>query len=138
MKPFDLEAAMRGEPLITRDGKTAKFIVCVPEAPITGNLVALLAGEIFVFTESGRYYVDGTDSLYDLFMQVPEYGYFTQGFIDTLLASAQFMSEEQVRRYAYGRVCFKIEKSDSGAITITPLPDPDKLEEGAPEVEDIL
>ena len=31
MKPFDLEAAKRGEPIVTRDGREAKFIAHVPE-----------------------------------------------------------------------------------------------------------
>lgn len=31
MKPFDLEAAKRGEPIVTRDGRAAKFIAHVPE-----------------------------------------------------------------------------------------------------------
>lgn len=31
MKPFDLDAAKRGEPLITRDGRPAKFVAHVPE-----------------------------------------------------------------------------------------------------------
>ncbi|WP_042298993.1 hypothetical protein [Paraburkholderia kururiensis] len=31
MKPFDLEAAKRGEPLVTRDGRKAVFIAHVPE-----------------------------------------------------------------------------------------------------------
>lgn len=32
MKPFDLEAAKRGEPIQTRDGRPVKFIAHVPEA----------------------------------------------------------------------------------------------------------
>lgn len=31
-QPFDLEAAKRGEPLVTRDGRKAKFVAYVPEA----------------------------------------------------------------------------------------------------------
>lgn len=32
MKPFDLEAAKRGESIVTRDGREVKFIAHVPEA----------------------------------------------------------------------------------------------------------
>ena len=32
MKPFDLEAAKRGEPIQCRDGRPVKFIGHVPEA----------------------------------------------------------------------------------------------------------
>lgn len=55
MKPFDLEAAMRGEPIVTRDGRKAKFIGYVPEAVGTEKVVALVAGVIDTYQENGRF-----------------------------------------------------------------------------------
>ena len=46
MKPFDLEAAKRGEPIMTRDGREAKFIAHVPEAAAAQQIVYLVEGEI--------------------------------------------------------------------------------------------
>ena len=37
MKPFDLEAAKRGEPIVTRGGEAAKFIAHVPDADKIGR-----------------------------------------------------------------------------------------------------
>ena len=55
MKPFDLEAAKRGEPIICRDGTPAKFIAHVPEANISERVVALMGTSIELFHESGMY-----------------------------------------------------------------------------------
>ncbi len=39
--PFNLQSAMSGHPLITRDGHKAKFIAYVPEMPLEGRVIAL-------------------------------------------------------------------------------------------------
>lgn len=69
--PFNLEAAMRGEPLITRDGRRMKFVAYVPEAK-EYKVIAFLHGrdEADKFTVDGRYYAGLTsnDSCRDLFM----------------------------------------------------------------------
>ena len=70
-RPFNLEAAMRGEPLITRDGRRMKFVAYVPEAK-EYKVIAFLHGrdEADKFTVDGRYYAGSTsnDSCRDLFM----------------------------------------------------------------------
>ena len=53
MKPFNLEAAMRGDPIITRSGETAKFITYVPEADEQDRVVVLINGEITAVGEDG-------------------------------------------------------------------------------------
>lgn len=55
-RPFDLEAAMRGEPIVTRDGRQARFIAHVPEAAQSGRVVAMIEGCELPFL----YYEDGT------------------------------------------------------------------------------
>ena len=69
MKPFDLEAAKRGEPLVTRDGRKARFIGHVPEALSGFRVVVFLEGdgEASDYLESGAYYEDDP-SEHDLFM----------------------------------------------------------------------
>ena len=41
-KPFNLEAAKRGEPLITRGGDKARFVAHVPEACAECRLICLI------------------------------------------------------------------------------------------------
>ena len=66
MKPFDLEAAKRGEPIQCRDGTPAKFIAHVPEAYDGRQLIVLINNFIFTHFENGREYPSDTDR--DLFM----------------------------------------------------------------------
>lgn len=55
-RPFDLEAAKRGEPLVTRYGRSVKFVAYVPEAR-EYKVVAFLEGEdeVRTFTKDGLY-----------------------------------------------------------------------------------
>lgn len=73
MKPFDLEAAKRGEPVCTRDGRPAR-IVCWDRA---GNpdypLVILVLNdmgneEAHLMSENGSFYFNADLSPFDLFM----------------------------------------------------------------------
>ncbi|MFA5630310.1 MAG: hypothetical protein WC997_02260 [Porticoccaceae bacterium] len=54
MKPFDLEAAMRGAPIQTRKGRPAKFLAFVPEAMLTQRLVVLVGQSVLTICESGE------------------------------------------------------------------------------------
>lgn len=67
--PFDLEAAQRGEPLITRNGRKAKFVAYVPEVE-DEKVVALIGGDIATFYENGSYHRNFEHRL-DLFMAPP-------------------------------------------------------------------
>lgn len=55
MKPFDLEAAKRGEPIQTREGTPVKFIAHVPEADQSRRVVVLIGGEIVCFDGNGSH-----------------------------------------------------------------------------------
>jgi hypothetical protein len=68
MKPFDLEAAKRGTPIITRDGRKVKFIAHVPEATLNHRVVVLYGDVIRTFPDSGKYYSSDHESVLDLFM----------------------------------------------------------------------
>lgn len=69
MKPFDLEAAKAGKPLITRDGRSARFIAHVPECKLERSVVAHIhnVGVVSTFDPFGRYNVD-SETVGDLFM----------------------------------------------------------------------
>lgn len=68
-QPFDLEAAKRGEPLVTRDGRKAKFVAHVPESE-KYPVVAIIEGdECFGgFTRDGKWIEEILNSTFDLFM----------------------------------------------------------------------
>lgn len=67
MKPFNLEAAKRGQPIECRDGTPAKFIAHVPDAHKREQVVALVGESIELFYESGMY-VERTEDSRDLCM----------------------------------------------------------------------
>lgn len=69
MKPFDLEAAKRGKPIQTRDGRSVRFVGHVPEASENYRVVAFVAGETYVqlYADDGKY-VLGVETRHDLFM----------------------------------------------------------------------
>ena len=55
MKPFDLEAAKAGAPIVTRDGRPAKFIAHAAEAHLNQRLLVLIDGTVCTRFESGKY-----------------------------------------------------------------------------------
>lgn len=56
MKPFDLEAAKRGEPICNRDIEDCVFITHVPDATPEYRVVALTPSkEVYCFDETGHY-----------------------------------------------------------------------------------
>ena len=69
MKPFDLQAAKAGAPIVTRDGRPAKFIAHVAEAHPNQRLLVLIRGIVYRHFEGGRCMLNpGDESPYDLFM----------------------------------------------------------------------
>lgn len=68
-QPFDLEAAKRGEPLVTRDGRKAKFIAYVPESEKYPVAAIIEGSEGFdAFTRDGKWSAGIINSTLDLFM----------------------------------------------------------------------
>ena len=65
--PFNLEAAMRGEPIVTRDGRQAKFVAYEPGSE-SYSVVSLIDGEIQTHNEQGLFFNDGSECEDDLFM----------------------------------------------------------------------
>ncbi|WP_175969636.1 hypothetical protein [Burkholderia sp. BCC0322] len=69
MKPFDLEAAKRGEPIVTRDGRSVAFVAHDPNFSETHRVITRVEGTTAprCYFESGAYFKEGPDDL-DLFM----------------------------------------------------------------------
>lgn len=68
LKPFDLEAALRGEPVVTRDGRevtqVTKFVARGEIYPI----YAVVDGDVYSYTILGEYDEERPSSRNDLFM----------------------------------------------------------------------
>lgn len=76
MKPFDLQAALAGKPVVTRGGKQVLAIHKMPHAT-KFNVVVTIEGRDYPLctNENGRYLVtDSVEHQHDLFM-VPEVRY---------------------------------------------------------------
>ena len=69
MKPFNLEAAKAGQPVVTRAGKEVKFIAYIPEAKELDRVIVLNGVNVQAHKENGSYYSDQAPSQYDLFMK---------------------------------------------------------------------
>lgn len=69
MKPFDLEAAKRGEPLVTRDGRKATFVAHTPQCAVACRVWVHVEGEasLLGFYENGLMSPRREDG-WDLFM----------------------------------------------------------------------
>ena len=57
MKPFNLEEAKSGKPLVTRDGRSARYVACVPDAREDSRLVVFVVGNSCptTYSEAGVY-----------------------------------------------------------------------------------
>lgn len=69
MKPFDLQRAIVGDPLLTREGKTARFVAHLPECDNNYRVIAIVAGDgaATAYGEDGRMW-RGEDRHNDLMM----------------------------------------------------------------------
>jgi hypothetical protein len=71
MKPFNLEAALRGEPVITRDGRPVKIAVYNEDASFGESVLGWLEGSSFSWARDGQYLLQDCES-FDLFMAPTE------------------------------------------------------------------
>lgn len=67
-KPFDLEKAMAGEPVVTRDGRPYKFGAYNPDAKSPYKIIGWLNREHTSHSEDGIFYPDRRTCINDLFM----------------------------------------------------------------------
>lgn len=68
MKPFDLEKALAGEPVITRDGKKATEVVFLKTADDLYVVIAVVDGKVLSYTKDGKYWASKSADQNDLFM----------------------------------------------------------------------
>ena len=115
MKPFDLEAAKRGEPIVSRDGREVKFVAHVPEANAGHRLVVLCDEVIYSHYVDGRYHRDAVDeSSVDLFMATKKFSVWVNLYSDgywTMQDTQEDADEHNnfYRSYRIGKKAFKME-----------------------------
>lgn len=68
MKPFDLEAAKRGEPIINRQGVEARFLGHVAENEEFERIAVAAGGTIYGCSETGLFARYDPETCLDLFM----------------------------------------------------------------------
>lgn len=68
MKPFNLEEAMAGNPVQTRDGIEVTQLTFFDDPRLTYSVFAMVGDSLLKFTKSGRFYYGDGISSYDLFM----------------------------------------------------------------------
>ena len=108
MKPFDLEAAKRGEAICTRDGRPARIIefnMKNKNFPIVAIISCKDEEKVASFTKEGNYYTGMSGDVKDL-MMAPE---IEEGWINVYKTETEFVggkifsSKEEAldKRYAF-------------------------------------
>lgn len=68
MKPFDLQEALAGKPVVLQDGTPVIIAGFNPNAKSVYKLAGWLDDEVESWDENGMYYEDNDNSKYNLFM----------------------------------------------------------------------
>lgn len=68
MKPFNLQDAINGKPVITRAGDSLTFGAYIPQAKGYNLFMIIPEGDVARYNENGRYICNDIESGMDLFM----------------------------------------------------------------------
>jgi hypothetical protein len=68
MRTFDLKAALRGEKVVTRDGREVTTVLLPDGLAEPYTVVAVINGELYSYTADGSYARDDGSKPHDLFM----------------------------------------------------------------------
>lgn len=68
MKPFNLEKALAGDPVVTRCGEPVHDLHYLEHSRMSQKLVAVVNGTPFYANDDGTYQLGRKESQYDLFM----------------------------------------------------------------------
>lgn len=101
MKPFNLEAAKSGAPIVTRDGREARFIAHVPEFDEEYRVIVQISDRqnAVSFCENGRLYA-GAEDKDDLFMKPQKRTKYVNLYEhDYRSGWSLYSTEEEARKY---------------------------------------
>ena len=71
LKPFDLEAALNGAAVVTREGKEVTEVVVLKTMIYARNVLAIIDGELYWFHQDGKVAEDVEYNI-DLFMKTTQ------------------------------------------------------------------
>lgn len=100
MKPFNLEAAKAGDPIVTRYGTKAEFIAHIPHARIDSRVVALVGDMVKSYHESGTYFIDPTEPVSDDLFMAPKKRTVWVNFYDHAFGAAYYNTEDEANNAA--------------------------------------
>lgn len=94
MKPFDLEKALAGEPVVTRNGARVTKICVFEDVKDSYPVITSINGRIRSFTSKGAYVNDDSTSPYDLFMAPKKRTVWVNLYPDTTVAMVRPTKEQ--------------------------------------------
>lgn len=111
-KPFDLEKALNGDPVVTREGRPVKeifFFMTIPEKKCP--VAAAIGENIRVFTRNGFLAYDGRETDIDLLMAPVKHERWIAVFrngkgAEPYVSAAVYASEKEVQDLFFGSARF--------------------------------
>ena len=82
MRTFDLKAALRGETVVTRDGREVTTVLQPDGLAEPYTVVAVIGGELYSYTADGSYEVGDDSRPHDLFMAAKTFKAFCNVYRD--------------------------------------------------------
>ena len=102
MKPFNLERALAGEPVITRDGRPVKIAGYNPDADIEYKICGWVDCEVESWRVDGLLSASIKDAAIDLFMAPTERKeWIVRCLVDAVIYYEPFPTEEAAKVFAY-------------------------------------
>ena len=103
MKPFNLEEALAGKPVVTREGKKVTELYLFKTANSNYPLRVCIDKDIKDYTDRGTYYAKDTTSEHDLFMEVPIIEGWVNVYYDKKLAIGGTVFSSKEGAILYGK-----------------------------------
>lgn len=101
MEKFNLERALAGEPVITRDGRDVTEIHFFETCTKGYAVIAIIEGEKFGFTNNGYYLNNSAEHRLDLFMKPKVVEAWINVYLsltNEIFVSGNYHSEEQAKK----------------------------------------
>lgn len=110
--PFNLTDASAGSPIVTRQGKIAKFIAYVPEARVSNQRVLFLVEGQIRSVDSTGFWNDSVESPNDLFMLEQTNNLNGFSYPSALTEPPSFGTIVYITDISYSDFCFDTEWAD--------------------------
>lgn len=117
LKKFNLEEALNGAKVVTRNGWNIKIYQHDPTNQESSRVVGSHQGTVLGWCEDGTFRIDKAESVYDLFIEVPESGIYINLYGDehgTWVDEHTYPSEYDAKSNAHDNyiATFKLNKDE--------------------------